>query len=47
MGVVEYETMLTKAIPDELKSSLPTVKEIEAELSNDKKTQKPQAKTRK
>ncbi len=47
MGVVEYETMLTKAIPDELKSSLPTVKEIEAELSNDKETQKPQAKTRK
>lgn len=33
MGVVEYETMLTKAIPEELKSSLPTVKEIEAELS--------------
>jgi predicted nuclease of restriction endonuclease-like (RecB) superfamily len=36
MGVVEYETMLTKAIPEELKSSLPTVKEIEAELSGDK-----------
>ncbi len=35
MGVVEYETMLTKAIPEELKSSLPTVKEIEAELSGD------------
>ncbi|MBS0624377.1 MAG: DUF1016 family protein [Verrucomicrobia bacterium] len=33
MGVVEYETMLTKAIPEELKSSLPTVKDIEAELS--------------
>lgn len=33
MGVVEYETMLTKAIPEELRSSLPTVKEIEAELS--------------
>lgn len=36
MGVVEYETMLTKAIPEELKSSLPTVNEIEAELSGDK-----------
>lgn len=33
MGVVEYETMLTKAIPEDLKSSLPTVEEIEAELS--------------
>lgn len=33
MGVVEYETLLTKAIPEELKSSLPTVEEIEAELS--------------
>ena len=35
MGVVEYETMLTKALPDELKSSLPTVKEIEEELGQD------------
>ncbi|HEX4838899.1 MAG TPA: PDDEXK nuclease domain-containing protein [Rhabdochlamydiaceae bacterium] len=33
MGVVEYETMFTKAIPEDLKSSLPTVEEIEAELS--------------
>lgn len=36
MGVVEYETMLTKALPEELKSSLPTVREIEAELSKNK-----------
>ncbi len=36
MGVVEYETMLTKAIPENLKSSLPTVEEIEAELSPSK-----------
>lgn len=35
MGVVEYETMLTKALPEELKSSLPTVKEIEEELEKD------------
>lgn len=32
IGVAEYETMLTKALPEELKSSLPTVKEIEEEL---------------
>ena len=32
MGVVEYETMLTKAIPRRVK----IVKEIEAELSGDK-----------
>ncbi|MES2198952.1 MAG: PDDEXK nuclease domain-containing protein [Chlamydiota bacterium] len=40
MGVVEYETMLSKAIPEELKSSLPTVKEIEAELSGEKEPKK-------
>ncbi|HSW73212.1 MAG TPA: PDDEXK nuclease domain-containing protein [Chlamydiales bacterium] len=39
MGVVEYETMLTKALPEELKSSLPTVKELETELSGGLKTQ--------
>ena len=32
MGVMEYETMLTKALPEELKSNLPTIKEIEEEL---------------
>ncbi len=31
MGVSEYE--LTKALPDELKSSLPTIEQIEAELT--------------
>lgn len=35
MGVVEYETMLTKALPEELKSSLPTIKAIEEELGQD------------
>ncbi len=39
MGVVEYETMLTKAIPEELKASLPTVNEIETELSASMETQ--------
>ena len=37
MGVAEYETMLTKALPKELKSTLPTVKEIEDELKGDVK----------
>lgn len=40
MGVIEYETMLTRAIPEELKSSLPTIKEIETELSADSETRK-------
>jgi len=31
IGVSEYE--LTRALPDELKSSLPTIEEIETELS--------------
>ena len=31
IGVSEYE--LTRALPDELKSSLPTIEELEAELS--------------
>ncbi len=35
MAAVEYETMLTKAVPEELKSSLPTIKEIEEELEKD------------
>jgi hypothetical protein len=30
IGVSEYQ--ITKALPDELKSSLPTIEEIEAEL---------------
>ena len=33
IGVSEYE--LTRALPDDLKSSLPTVEEIEAELSRE------------
>lgn len=32
MAAIEYETMLTQALPEELKSSLPTIKEIEEEL---------------
>ena len=36
IGISEYE--LTRALPDDLKSSLPTVEEIEAELSGEIKT---------
>jgi len=35
MGIVEYETMLTKALPKDMKSSLPTIQEIEEELGKD------------
>lgn len=35
MGVVEYETLLTKALPEELKSGLPTIQEIEEELEKE------------
>jgi predicted nuclease of restriction endonuclease-like (RecB) superfamily len=33
MGVAEWQTELARKLPDELKSSLPTVEEIEAELA--------------
>jgi hypothetical protein len=33
IGVSDYE--LTRALPDNLKSSLPTIEELEAELSGD------------
>lgn len=32
IAAIEYETILTKAVPEELKSSLPTIQEIEEEL---------------
>lgn len=35
IGVAEYETKLVETLPKELKSSLPTVEEIEAELEQD------------
>jgi len=37
MAAIEYETMLTQALPEDLKSSLPTIKEIEEELEKDAK----------
>ena len=33
VGVADWETRLVDSLPDELKGSLPTVEEIEAELS--------------
>ena len=32
MAAVEYEAMLTKSIPEGMRSGLPTIQEIEAEL---------------
>jgi len=32
IGVARWERQITQSLPDELKSSLPTVEEIEAEL---------------
>lgn len=47
IGVAQYETMLTQALPKELKSKLPTVKEIEAELEEKEKVEKEQNKSKK
>ncbi len=38
MGVAEWETQLTESLPDELKGSLPTIEEIEAELAGKEET---------
>jgi len=35
MGVAQWETKITRRLPKELKSSLPTIEEIEKELSKD------------
>lgn len=35
IGVAEWETQITKSLPEELRGSLPTVEEIEAELARD------------
>ncbi|MEK6564182.1 MAG: PDDEXK nuclease domain-containing protein [Candidatus Omnitrophota bacterium] len=36
MGVAQWETKITRSLPKELKSSLPTIEEIETELSSGK-----------
>jgi predicted nuclease of restriction endonuclease-like (RecB) superfamily len=35
IGVAQWERQITRSLPDELKSSLPTIEEIEAELGGD------------
>ena len=37
IGVAEWETKIVKSLPEELKSSLPTTEQLEAELVNSKK----------
>ena len=32
IGVADWERQITRSLPEELKSSLPTIEEIEAEL---------------
>lgn len=46
IGVAEYETNLVETLPKELKSSLPTVKEIEAELEQNINITSPSKKKR-
>ena len=42
LGVADWETRLVEVLPDDLKGSLPTIAEIEAELSDaDDRTDKP------
>lgn len=36
IGVAEWETQIVKALPEELKSSLPTIEQLEAELNKPK-----------
>jgi predicted nuclease of restriction endonuclease-like (RecB) superfamily len=47
ISVASYETKIVKSLPKELKSSLPTVQEIEAELSTIKGTDTAPVKSRK
>ena len=47
IGVAEFEVKIVEKLPNELKSSLPTVKEIEAELSVTPKENKTKIKNKK
>lgn len=40
IGVAEWETRLVESLPDELKGSLPTVQQIEAELGSGKRARR-------
>ena len=44
MGVAQWETQITRSLPDKLKTSLPTIEELEAELSKDEGINKNKAK---
>ncbi len=44
IGIAEYETEIIKNLPKELKSSLPTIEEIEAELEKTEKIQQTESK---
>ena len=35
IGVAQWETQITRSLPEQLKTSLPTIEELEAELSKD------------
>lgn len=35
IGVAEWETKIVESLPQDLRGSLPTVKELEAELGDD------------
>ena len=35
IGVAQWETQITRSLPNQFKTSLPTIEEIEAELSKD------------
>jgi hypothetical protein len=41
IGVAAWETEITKKLPKELKSSLPTIEEIEAELAGENGGKRP------
>ena len=47
IAVADWQTQLTQSLPDELRSSLPTIEEIEAELADDFASVKKQNKGRK
>ena len=40
MGVAQWETQITRSLPEQLKTSLPTIEELEAELGKDIKTKR-------
>ena len=41
IAVAAWQTQLTESLPEELRGSLPTIKEIEAELAGDRPPESP------